>query len=417
MEEEKLICADCGKEITGEEYSAPNGDPICEDCYENYYTICDCCGRTVAQDDVTRVFSGYHDDDCEYWCEGCVDSHAFYCEDCDKYYDDRNVENYYTNRDRQICQYCRDDYHHYCDECGDLLDNEDDEYWDDDNNCYCRDCWENRSHDFREIQSYHDRPQMHYYYSEGEEQTNPFKGYGIELEIENRGNHRESEAVKMLNETLGEHVYYNRDGSLDDGFEVITQPHTEQALYEMNWEDALTKLAQLGYRSHNGGNCGLHMHVSRAMFGDTETERTDNIAKIVMFYELFWDDIRRFSRRTESQISSWASRYCIAHSSKSEEQCKSLLCRGQSRYHAVNLCNTNTIEFRINRGTLKVSTFLATLDFLITTVKNSKTISWDNINNKELWLQGIKDTTKEYMAVRGCFGYPPQQETEEEDEQ
>ena len=34
------------------------------------------------------------------------------------------------------------------------------------------------------------------------------------------------------------------------------------------------------------------------------------------------------------------------------------------RYSAVNLCNRNTIEFRLFRGTLKLNTFIATLQIV-----------------------------------------------------
>jgi hypothetical protein len=217
---------------------------------------------------------------------------------------------------------------------------------------------------------------------------------------------------------VDKHLYYNRDGSLgNNGFEIISLPHTEKALYEINWEEVLRQLIGNGFTSHNNKRCGLHMHVSRQLFGETEEERTNNIAKMVMFYEIFWEDIRRFSRRTESQVNSWARRYC-EDSTPTEDNCKSIAgSRSNGRYRAVNLNNAQTVEFRIMRGSLKYSTFMATLDFLITTAKNSLYIDWNNINDKNAWLEGINDTTIEYMKTRNCFGYTNNQEVEEGDEE
>ena len=70
----------------------------------------------------------------------------------------------------------------------------------------------------------------------------------------------------------------------------------------------------------------------------------------------------RFSRRTQRQVEQWAARYgykdtgreILEHAKKSH----------QGRYTCVNLTNSNTIEFRIFRGTLKYNTLIATLQFV-----------------------------------------------------
>ena len=69
----------------------------------------------------------------------------------------------------------------------------------------------------------------------------------------------------------------------------------------------------------------------------------------------------KFSRRTQSQLEHWAARYGYQ-----TEPCEILdHAKGSSyRYTAVNLTNRNTIEFRMFRGTLKLNTFLATLQLV-----------------------------------------------------
>ena len=65
----------------------------------------------------------------------------------------------------------------------------------------------------------------------------------------------------------------------------------------------------MGYYSHNSGTCGLHVHINRAALGESVEEQENTIARIVYFFEKFWDKILRFSRRTETQADRWASRY------------------------------------------------------------------------------------------------------------
>lgn len=81
-----------------------------------------------------------------------------------------------------------------------------------------------------------------------------------------------------------------------------------------------------------------------------------------------------------------------------------------SRYYAVNLENWNTIEFRMYRGTLNLSTIMATLQFtkaLCFYAKNTELeecmkISWNDL------VTALLDTTKgpellAYFKMRGLY--------------
>lgn len=117
------------------------------------------------------------------------------------------------------------------------------------------------------------------------------------------------------------------------------------------------------YQSHRAGTCGLHVHVSRAAFGVTEAEQDAAIARILYFVEKHWEELLKFSRRTPQQLERWAARYGY------KEQLRDILDHakkgyGAGRYTCVNLTNTDTIEFRIFRGTLKLNTLIATLQLV-----------------------------------------------------
>lgn len=84
---------------------------------------------------------------------------------------------------------------------------------------------------------------------------------------------------------------------------------------------------------------------------------------MLYFFEKFWDELLKFSRRTQSQLDQWAARYGY------KEKPRDILDRAKGgrhagRYTAVNLTNRETVEFRMFRGTLKYNTLIATLQLL-----------------------------------------------------
>ena len=97
---------------------------------------------------------------------------------------------------------------------------------------------------------------------------------------------------------INEHIYCKHDGSLDDGFEIVSHPATlEYHTNTIPWKKILDEALEMGYYSHNSGTCGLHVHINRAALGERVEEQENTIARIVYFFEKFWDKILRFSRR------------------------------------------------------------------------------------------------------------------------
>ena len=56
-------------------------------------------------------------------------------------------------------------------------------------------------------------------------------------------------------------------------------------------------------------SCGLHVHVNRDAFGDSQSEQEEVIARILFFVENHWNELLRFSRRSRSQMEQRAARY------------------------------------------------------------------------------------------------------------
>lgn len=82
----------------------------------------------------------------------------------------------------------------------------------------------------------------------------------------------------------------------------------------------------------------------------------------------------------------WASRYGYENSARAILDKAKKGCQG--RYAAVNLCNYATIEFRLFRGTLKINTFMATLE-LVNAIIDAAVNSTEDELHKLSWSEFV----------------------------
>jgi hypothetical protein len=176
-------------------------------------------------------------------------------------------------------------------------------------------------------------------------------------------------------------LFFEQDGSLSTGYEIITAPFSSAWWNENRggFETILTYLKGHKYRSHNTSTCGLHVHVGRCAFQNGEMpqgyelwdearrenwyiDSENNIAKLILITERFWDTLVKLSRRKIHALNEWAWRYETTNHENIKSIAKSK--RGLGKYRAINLTNYETIEFRIFRGTLNFLTLCATLDLV-----------------------------------------------------
>ena len=308
---------------------------------------CCVCGSLHPAEELTEF-------DDSYLCAACLHSETIVCQDCEeRLWADANTGDGNT----PLCQRCYDRNYTSCEDCGRVL-HHNDAYYDDDDDyearCYHCHC---RHADQRTIHDYYYKPEPEFY-GEGSN-----RWFGVELEIDDAGEIN-SNAAKIENvANCGEErIYCKHDGSLNEGFEIVTHPMTmDYHMNKMPWAEILNEAKRMGYRSHQCGTCGLHVHVNRTAFGETEKEQDEVIARILYFFEKHWEELLKFSRRTHKQLKQWANRYGL------KEHPQDILkhAKGdQERYTCVNLTNYHTIEFRMFRGTLKLNTLLATLQLL-----------------------------------------------------
>ena len=319
MKESTFLCAICGQESAASQREEFDNRLICETCYEEETITCQICGERIWRDD------------------NAGDENTPLCRDCyDRYY--------YTN----------------CIRCGTLL-HGDDAYYDrddpDNEEPLCYDCY-SRTACHQTIQDYCYKPAP-IFYGEGS------RFFGVELEIDGAGEYgSNARRLLQLANDGEERIYCKHDGSLDEGFEIVTHPMSlDYHLHQMPWERICREAVNLGYISHQAGTCGLHVHVGRLAFGANEGRQDAVIARILYFFEKHWEELLKFSRRTPRQLEQWAARYGY------KDQPMEILDHAKKGYHGgrytcVNLTNPDTIEFRMFRGTLKHNTLIATLQLI-----------------------------------------------------
>lgn len=309
MEEKiEIRCIHCGETIENEDYNLLNGEPICDYCADHYCTTCDECGSLIYED--------------ETWGD---ENHC-------------------------LCQSCYERYYTRCEDCDDVILSND--TYDYEGITLCCDCYNARS---RIIHEYSYKPTP-IFYGKGK------RFFGVELEID-KGGHDSDYAEEILDIANGnhQHIYIKSDGSLDDGFEIISHPMSLEFHQDFCWEDIMRHCVDLGYRSHQTRTCGLHIHVNRDSLGQDYDAQEQTISRILYFIEMHWPEMLKFSRRSECNMNRWAACFgCESSPKKLLNKAK----EAYGRYTAVNLNNRQTVEFRIFRGTLKRNTFVAALQMV-----------------------------------------------------
>ena len=311
---------------------------------------CHCCDNTFERGQLSE----FHE---QYLCHDCMENQTVLCDCCyTRIWSDDN----YGDSDTPLCQSCYDRYYTTCESCGRAVPFDDANFlYDDEERPLCGGCFDREEKKSKPIHDYYYKPVPVFF------GTGP-RFFGVELEVDDGGeNVANARTILSAGNSDGvERIYIKRDGSLTDGLEVVSHPASlDYHLNDFPWPDILETAISLGYHSHQSDSCGFHIHVSREAFGDTFLEQDSCIARVLFFVEKHWEELLKFSRRTPRQLERWAARYGY------RDQPKDILDHAKKGYHGgrytcINLENSATVEFRIFRGSLKLNTFLATLQMV-----------------------------------------------------
>ena len=421
----KFECVECCEviEISSIENMDLNDDikdalireEICFECFENDYFICEECGELHNNEKCVEIITGYNEyikvceecaeynndiyyncNECGTWyhmnymerydvdvcgyneavCHECVnsDNDIFYCD----YHEQYEKSEYYHN----VSDYgiiCEDAYYNggfaYCEDCSTCHDVDTMECIDD---ClYCSDCAED-NHKCGRIESYHANKSSHMDYHKIKNIEDNVLTFGFELEVERGDSSIYCEDMsEILYDNMDGLTVYENDGSLDDGFEIISRPFDLQYYNEEGKDlinNMLNTLKENNFLSHDPGTCGLHFHVGRAGLGNTVNEQHKTLKNISIILEYFKEELTKLSRRSSSHLNRW-SKFLTANYGKESlkaEYITNLMENSYERYSALNLRNNATIEFRFFRGTLKNSSFHAAFELIYNIVAYSK---------------------------------------------
>ena len=343
FKEHFCFCSDCGEVMFVDDAIRIHEKYFCECCV----TTCDCCGEVIPLENV------YHVEDSDYaYCRDCYLSRTCVCNDCGRHF-------------------------RYEDSLSEVGDN-----W------YCDECYPNHEPTIREYHSQKNYGDIKFY---GDEDRSDALFIGFELEVDSDQRFDREAVARELQSQFDDFFAYENDGSLNYGFEIISQPASLAYHLGMmpKYREAFRYLVDNGVRSHDVESCGFHHHLDRRYFGKREDCA---IAKLLYLFEKFHKELLVFSRRTEEQCSRWCrsrKQHYRGEAGWIKESLKESRygCDYQSRYFALNLTNTDTIELRLWHGTLNPETFEATLRFtarLAELCKNTKAVELSKMTFEDL---------------------------------
>lgn len=241
------------------------------------------------------------------------------------------------------------------------------------------------------IYDYHDGPEMgHIPSAYDNRQPRVLMGLELEVEVDAADSDDDSpliaevaeDCINTANRLVTRYMKAEHDGSLDAGFEMITG-WTGLDVHEKVLRE-LTKLpVWRGLRSHDTSTCGLHVHIDRRgmtplhvvklqTFINSKENRglikcisrrySTNYAKV----HTDRDWLRELPTMFMQAVRQHASWNNVSHNEvvKTTFDCGASTSEMQrDRYSALNWGNHQTVEFRMFRGSTKLTTIMACLEF------------------------------------------------------
>lgn len=371
-EDDAYLCESCAHRCATP-YNHISGDDqiICESCWDEFVT-CNVCRESFHEDDCNSLVNGG-------WV--CESERGYQrCSDCSDY--DRGYNMYSVDHHRSVCGTCSGDYA-TCDNCSTLMGR--DTYGD-----YCESCQSDRDEDYdREdsspyVRSYCHKPNPKFHGSDSS--LVPY--LGIEIEIGTNG--VLNACAELAHNKLGGLGYLKSDCSITDhyssGFELVTHPMTHAYTLESFPYDALEEMESMGADASMNG---IHVHVSRAGFSDTE--HTYRWLRLLMSNK---DHCLKIARRDSDQ---WAT---FREFNSDEAR---YMAEGGSyrRYEAINSENDDTFELRMFAGSLDRTEVQSAFDLTHASVEYTRDNECPDWHSFTAWLTSQGDTYAALIAQNG----------------
>ena len=251
------------------------------------------------------------------YCEECFNQLFHRCTGCNGFDYDFNIR---RAIDAAYCSACYNERYADCVDCNVTLNVEDDEVYnideyDDSPRCYsCH----REAQNGQTVHEYSYKPRPIFHYNQGIETiSRNTLTFGLELEVENRNRTNyegyggsQSMAQRVKEEySDGENILYlKEDGSLNNGFEIVTHPFTWaywKKTLANHFEELTAMLRSNSFRSYNTDSCGMHIHINKHAFANVHLYK---FIQLIMIDGADNGFTRKISQRsTNSELDGWAS--------------------------------------------------------------------------------------------------------------
>lgn len=263
-----------------------------------------------------------------------------------------------------------------------------------------------------------------YHFHHGQPMNEP-KGYsvrkgriGVELEVEftNR------DACSEFKRAKSNWFYLERDGSIggphSEGVEIITIPLRPQDAKDLNfWCENLTQhICEHAISWDTCGRCGLHVHVGNERLGGHPIAIQENQAKLIYFHEHHLKDLpitesvygRSRSYSEADGRTDHGAEFSRVHKMMMKDRNKQLELMERTRshnnycrYHAINITNSKTTEFRLGKGSLNPMRIAAVVEWCDLQCDYARTHNWGQMSVED-FIEYLKiratDNLKQFIS-------------------
>lgn len=186
---------------------------------------------------------------------------------------------------------------------------------------------------------------------------------------------RLAQELKKLVNKKRKWIYIKSDGSLNNGFEVVTEPATVEAHLSLPWDKVCGFYHKNGIIADNTTTCGLHVHVNKSVLNEEAQ------IKLAYFVATQKSKMEKVARRPANN---WAM-YKDARTSLTQ------IHKSGGKYEALNWSPVNTVEFRLFKGTVNQHIMLASVEFTQACILFTSSVSMDILKeHAKAWKAFVK---------------------------
>jgi hypothetical protein len=223
--------------------------------------------------------------------------------------------------------------------------------------------------------------------------------YGVELEVEFPEYWDTNKiALKLLRflkaENIGGYFEFKYDSSLDNGFEIVSQPASLRAHKSvLKWHQILGFLRE--YDGEASERCGLHIHVGKSAVSKSA------VGKVLVFMATAEEPILRLSRRSVYGYcvpNHWRAGVSAKEPARAKIDALDKMMRA-GRYCALNFTPACTIELRLFAATLEPVEFYGAIEFYDAVLTFASLYSVAAMASEDAWAKFVG-------FVNRCPQYP-----------